>query len=72
MLVDDDRNMEMEEVFHPKKLETQIDMTEGQFKEMLHEILTDGGFHEKRSRMMSTTDFLELLSSFNARGVHFR
>lgn len=43
-----------------------------EFKAKIFEILEEAGFSKKRSRMMTCTDFLELLAAFNENGVHFK
>lgn len=43
-----------------------------EFKQKILGILKDSGFSKKRSRMMTCTDFLELLAVFNEHGIHFK
>lgn len=40
-------------------------------KKKVDDILTTGGFKDKRARTMDIDDFLKLLHSFNAEGIHF-
>ncbi|XP_043222913.1 probable dimethyladenosine transferase isoform X2 [Amphibalanus amphitrite] len=40
-------------------------------KQAVEQILTNGGFMEKRARHMDMDDFLGLLQAFNAEGFHF-
>ncbi len=46
--------------------EKNIDM-----KEILEEILADERFKDRRAAQMDLNDILELLESFNKRGLHF-
>ncbi|GBG74565.1 hypothetical protein CBR_g18976 [Chara braunii] len=41
------------------------------YKEMGLAVLREGSFEDKRSSKLSQDDFLRLLASFNARGIHF-
>ncbi|XP_063151681.1 probable dimethyladenosine transferase isoform X3 [Candoia aspera] len=39
--------------------------------ELIHEILKDTGYSEKRARVMDIDDFISILHGFNAKGIHF-
>lgn len=40
-------------------------------KEKVDEILSQGGYSDKRARTMDTDDFMALLHLFNSNGIHF-
>lgn len=67
---DDDKEEEKDEDMNDED-ETDTDSL-SEFKQKLVSILEESKLEKKRSAKMDTTDFLQLLSVFNAGGIHFK
>ena len=50
----------------------EVDDELSEFKQKIVSILEDNKMIKKRSSKMDTTDFLQLLSVFNEKDIHFR